>query len=399
MKNTGNNILLEQELYIGLMSGTSADGVDASIISTNGQDKLSVIGNIHLPYRTSLQHRIKALNPSSNTSSINHSDHGIIKELLEIEQELTDHHITAVKEILMEQSLAPEQIKAIGFHGQTIYHAPEKQITYQIGNAHRLAIHTNIDVVYDFRKRDIELGGQGAPLIPIFHKCLALAHGALLPACFINIGGVSNITYICEDDLIAFDSGPGNGLIDELAERLFDKRYDTSGELARSGKINHVLVEKFMQDKYFSTPYPKSLDIYHFKAFIDDVLMLDKHDAVATMTYFTATAIIESLKILPTLPKQIFICGGGVHNNYLMELMRKLSGHLKDQSKESDPCELNSIMIEDISTLKGLDADYIESQGFAYLAARRMLNFPSSFTKTTGVVKPCICGVVLNHLS
>ncbi len=389
----------DQELYIGLMSGTSADGVDASIISTNGQDAFSVIGNKHLQYPTSLQKKIKSLNPSAgrsidhNKSNVSHSDGSIIKHLLEIEKELTDYHITAVKNILNQYQLSPNQIRAIGFHGQTIYHAPESQITYQIGNAQRLAMQTNIDVVYDFRKADLELGGQGAPLIPIFHKCIALAYNIELPVCFVNIGGVSNISYIDKEDVISFDSGPGNGLIDELTERLFNQRYDNNGDIARSGKINHALVEKFMQDEYFSRGYPKSLDIYHFNSFIEDVLELDKHDAIASMTYFTAMVILYSLETLPSLPKQIFICGGGVHNSYLTELLKGLSKKINYNDRDSVG---NGIVIENISSLKALDPDYIESQGFAYLAARKLLNLPSSFSNTTGVSKPCVCGVVVN---
>lgn len=418
MQNTQSNINIHrQPLYIGLMSGTSADGVDASLISTDGQKKFNSIDDIHIAYPEALQQKIKALNPSSGESNANnmnndkssndqssnllavdHLSNSIVQTMLEVEKELTDYHIVAIQELLKKQNLSPDQIKAIGFHGQTIYHAPEKQITHQIGNPHRLAQKTDIDVVYDFRRKDIELGGQGAPLIPIFHKCLASSYDIELPVCFVNIGGVSNITYIDSDELVAFDTGPGNGLIDELVQILFNKRYDQNGDIAKSGKVNYALIENFMQDNYFFKSYPKSLDIYHFKAFINQALSLSKRDAIATITHFTAKTIIESLKILPAPPKQIFICGGGVKNSYLMDALLELyiensQKAINYQAHSKSISDLHS-PIKNISTLKGLNPDYIESQGFAYLAARRILNLPSSFSKTTGAKTSCVCGVI-----
>ncbi len=360
---------MTDNLYIGLMSGTSVDGVDASLISTDGHDKIEIICNLHLPYGQKLQHKIKGLFNLSFT-----------QELFNIEQELTLVHIQASKKLLSKANIPASQVETIGFHGQTIYHNPGKKITIQIGNPFLLAKETGIKVVFDFRKRDIAHGGQGAPLIPIFHKAIMREE---TPVAIINIGGVSNITYINHNELIAFDVGPGNALIDDACAKYFNLPYDNSGEIAANGRANINFVNRVLESEYFHQSYPKSLDRNEFSDILNQCCDMEANDIIASLTYLTAVSIAHSLKQLPLYPKNLYISGGGVHNLYLMKLISELT---------------NSVVlnIKDKLGQNNLDPEFIESQGFAYLAARYIHNLPSAFPSTTGADIENICGVIVN---
>ena len=292
--------------YIGLMSGTSFDGVDASLVKTDGVDNFTCIVNHYIPYS-------KELSSALNELSIN------IGPFLNIERRLTEVHIEAVNAIIKISRVKASDIKAIGFHGQTIKHDPQNQTIWQIGNPHLLASKTNINVIYDFRRRDMALGGQGAPLVPIFHQMIA--KDFTVPVGIINIGGVSNITYIDKKlgQLIAFDTGPGNGLIDDACRMHFNLDYDDEGRIAESGKVDFKIINEFLDYQYFKLPYPKSLDRNIFKPFIKTLQDHTPEDMVASLTYFTVLSIIRAVKLLPNYPEKIFLCGGGSKNSYLVK--------------------------------------------------------------------------------
>ncbi|MDP4709474.1 MAG: anhydro-N-acetylmuramic acid kinase [Rickettsiaceae bacterium] len=354
------------ELYIGFMSGTSLDGVDASLIRTNGIDEFVSIENIHIAYPTVFRNKMRAL--------LTHM--GLF---LDLEKQLTEFHIEATQQILNKAKLDPAEIKALGFHGQTLFHEPQNGLTLQIGNPHLLAQATGIDVVHDFRRRDVSLGGQGAPLVPIFHELLVRAQQ--LPVAVVNIGGVANITYVDEARLIAFDTGPGGALIDDAMLEYFGKPFDDNGEIAASGKVDKLLVDKVLLNKYFNAPYPKSLDRNAFVFLKDMFVTHSPVEIIATLTYLTSASIAHAVSALPNMPGKLFLCGGGRKNTQMIEWIKEI---LAQDNKE---CK-----IEDIAIISNLDSDYIESQAFAYITARFFKNLPSAFPTTTNASRANICG-------
>ncbi len=361
------------KLYIGLMSGTSLDGVDASLVKTDGIDDFAAIEDIHIPYPADLRNEISALFYDMGSG---------VAGLLEAEKRLTEIHIVATEKLLEKAKIDYEQIAALGFHGQTIFHNPDKNLTMQIGNPHLLAQKTGIDVVHDFRRRDVSLGGHGAPLIPVFHKLLA--RNSEKPVVMVNIGGVANLTYIDEDSLIAFDTGPGNALIDDICKEYFDFNYDDGGKIAADGNVDYEVVGRVLKGEYMNLPYPKSLDRNNFK-FLEELLSKhDPSDIVATLTYITSATIVHSIKMLPKNPLHLFICGGGGKNKQMMEWLNQIL------IAEDIHC-----VAADISAIDSTNPDYVESQGFAYLAARFFQNLPSAFPSTTNADEENICGCLV----
>ncbi len=357
------------DLYIGFMSGTSCDGVDASLIETDGKDYFKPIHNIAISYDLNTRNQLQEL-----------FVHSI--PFLEIEKKLTEFHIQAGNKLLSESGYSANEIKAAGFHGQTVFHKPDEGLTWQIGNPHMLASGLGIDIVHDFRRRDVAYGGQGAPLIPIFHKLLAKEHD--LPSVIVNIGGVANLTYIDEEDLIAFDTGPGNALIDDMMMKHYGNSYDDRGVRASNGSIDKMFINKVLSGEYYNLSYPKSLDRNSFMFLIKELEEKNPEDIVANLTYLTSAAIVHSISQLPDWPKQIFVCGGGAKNIQMLQWIESL---LKEQN-------INCNLL-DISQLPSMNSDYVESQGFAYLAARFCNNLPSAFPSTTGAKAPSICGCLV----
>jgi anhydro-N-acetylmuramic acid kinase len=346
-------------LAIGLMSGTSLDGVDASLIETDGDLEINFIKDQHIPYPIEFQIELKDV--------LNNK-----KPWWEVEKRLTDYHATAVSKLLSDAGVNNSTVEVIGFHGQTIYHNPLRMITWQIGNPHYLAFKTGINVVSDFRRRDVAHGGQGAPLIPIFHKCLM--RNQKLPVAVLNIGGVANITYLDKDKIIAFDTGPGNALINDAMMQFWNKPFDYNGEVALQGTIDYDLINQVLEDNYFMKPPPKSLDRNAFSV----PKTLGKYDLVSTLTMLTVQSIIKSLTLLPKIPNSIFVCGGGGNNLTLMSWLKQ---------------ETSPISFENIKEI-GPNPDFIESQGFGYLAVRYLMNLPSSFPTTTGASQEIPSGVL-----
>lgn len=358
--------LTKPGLYIGLMSGTSCDGIDASLIKTDGLNYFEPISNFFLAYEPDLQQKIRSLFQD-------------ITPFLSVETIISKQHLIAVQTLLANSSCQTSDITAIGFHGQTIKHQPDAAISWQIGNPHLLAKNLQVKIIHDFRRGDLATGGQGAPLIPVFHQLLMQKQEK--PCIVINIGGVANLTYIDHNELIAFDTGPGNALIDDFMLRAYQLTYDQNGEIAKTGMVDDHLVGSFLQNSYYQQTYPKSLDRNEYISILSQLSHLKKEDAVATLTRLTASSIIAGLKLLPKKPKHIFLCGGGARNNTLVADLKLLA---KNQGVFAQ--------INNISQLDNIDSDYIESQGFAYLAARFLALIPSSFRNTTGTKRPNICG-------
>lgn len=346
-------------IALGLMSGTSCDGIDAAIIETDGSAVSKFIAEYHLPYSRDFSKKLLSVMKAEIPFYL-------------VENELTYLHAQAIENIITSSKVKPD---VIGFHGQTIFHNSDESLSIQIGNPHILAAKFGVKVVYDFRRRDIANGGQGAPLIPIFHKALMRGHN--YPLAIVNIGGVSNATYINKEILLGYDIGPGNAYMNDAMTEHFNKSYDEDGMVAAKGFVQMDVVEKFLSDDFFSIPAPKSLDRNHFRFIIDDLKHYKAEDKVATLTMITARSIATSLAGLDI--EKLFLCGGGARNKTLVSWI-----------KES---LLNGLDVADLSEI-GFKSDYIEAQGFGFLAARCINNIPSSFPSTTGVTKPTVAGVV-----
>lgn len=368
---------------IGLMSGTSADGVDAAILYTDGREIVQAGASLFVPYPAALRGDILALMRG-------------VGDEKKIANDLTDVHIQAINNLINISNISRETFLLIGFHGQTIRHEPHEGITVQIGDAARMAVELAISVVADFRSADVKAGGQGAPFVPLYHY--ALADKLEKPLMVVNIGGVSNVTWIGEDEsrikdrnkieknsldshlsrfsLISFDSGPGNALIDDWVFSHTGQRYDVDGEIAARGVVDSAAVEDFLRDPYFLRDAPKSLDRNQFDGVLPRLSHLSLEDGAATLTSMTATGIALSFGVVPSAPKRLLVCGGGRRNQTLMRLLKSCV----------------NAPVESVEAV-GWDGDMLEAQAFAYLAARSVQGLPLSLPSTTGVSQPVNGGV------
>ena len=381
---------MKNKLYtaIGLMSGTSMDGVDASLIRSNGIDEFTNILDKYYEYDDSLHQELIDLR---NLILVDEDLRKYSNRLSELEREITIFHSKVVNEISLKYN---DEIDFIGFHGQTIFHNPEKKITKQLGEGNLLSQIVNKRVIYDFRQEDLKNNGQGAPLTPIFHHLLSQninkKYKIEFPVCFINIGGISNITKISkkneavEENLEAFDSGPGNCLIDEWIRKNSNKNFDLGGSIAKSGKINQLILNQII-DNFKIESYEKSLDIKDFDISFARGLSLE--DGCATITNFTAYLIakgIEHSNLNGTKPIKYLVCGGGRKNSFLIQ-------NIKDYLSNNKNISLDTI------DKYSYDGDYVESQAFGYLAIRSFLNLPISFPKTTGCKTPTVGGKLVKN--
>ncbi|MEQ9115784.1 MAG: anhydro-N-acetylmuramic acid kinase [Rickettsiales bacterium] len=355
---------------IGLMSGTTFDGVDAAVIKTDGE-KINDLGpTITITYPEDFRNKIRNI----TTGSID------LKNILELEDEITLLHCHAVQELLKTNKISKEDIDLVAFHGQTIYHDSKNCKTWQLANGSLMVRELGINVITDFRRRDLAHGGEGAPLVPFFHK--AISESMPKPIAFVNIGGVSNITYVNKDgEMVAFDSGPGCALIDDWVYTRVKTPFDYNGEIAARGKSNKHKIDYFIESTpFFNQVPPKSLDRNEFSNIFRKLSSLNTADGAATLTELSARAIHEGKKFLPSQPEQWVVCGGGRKNKYLMNLLR-------------DKYQLNVVNIDDLkfNNFK-LDGDFIEAQAFAYLGARSFKNLPYTLPSTTGAIQPASGG-------
>ena len=372
---------------MGLMSGTSMDGVDVSIIKSDGFDEVELILDKYFEYDTDLYKQLSTLRDKIKSSEdlTKYS-----KELSDLERALTIFHAEKISKIAIKNGI---EIDLVGFHGQTIFHNPQIKITKQLGDGNLLSQLLKKPVIYDFRQADIENNGQGAPLTPIYHRLLVNnflnkeKDNLDYPICIVNIGGISNATIIndisdnIEDDLIAYDIGPGNCLIDEWIRNNSNLKFDEDGKIAKSGKIDQLILNQAI-DNFKIESYSKSLDIKEFDISFARGLSLE--DGCSTITEFTAYLIAEGIKFLnkDNSNKYLF-CGGGRKNKFLIESIIRNSNLNKNNFDMIDNFQLNG--------------DYIESQAFAYLAIRSKLNLPISFPNTTRCNAPVVGGKLANN--
>lgn len=347
---------LKRMSAIGLMSGTSLDGVDAAWLETDGEHVNAFGPVVTLRYQDSFRADLRHLLEQAPTLP---PDSAFLRQ---IEEQLTRDHSMAVAAI-------GRRADIIGFHGQTILHAPEQHKSWQIGDPALLSHITKLPVIYDFRTEDLKAGGQGAPLAPLFHA--AMANALEKPLLIVNIGGVANATWLGpQGEIIACDTGPGNGPLDDLAQTYLRQAYDKDGVWAASGRVDETRLCKLLSHPFFALPPPKSLDRLSFSTLIAEATAsLPPVDACATLTAFVCKAI-AGVKF-PSPPKQILITGGGRHNATLM------SGLRENFSAPVSP-------VEDV----GWQGDALEAQCFAFLAVRSALGLPLSLPTTTGVPAP-----------
>lgn len=354
---------------IGLMSGTSLDGIDAALLQTDGQASVTTGPSLTVPYDPQTRALLRS---ALDTARDFTQGAPVPASIRDAERVSTEAHAAAVKALLQKAGLKAGDVGLLGFHGQTILHRPSQHWTWQIGDGALLARLTGIDVINDFRSADVAAGGQGAPLMPLYHAALARRdlRGALV---VVNIGGVGNVTYIDGDTVLAFDSGPGNAPIDDWMHRHTGKPVDKDGMLAKSGRIDEAVLARMLANPYFDRVPPKSLDRLDFG--IQAVEGLSPADGAATLTAFTAASFARAREHFPHFAPMWIVCGGGRHNAFLMEQLRaRLDGQV---------CKAEDA---------GWDGDALEAQGFAYLAARSKIGLPLSLPTTTGVKEPVTGG-------
>ncbi len=365
---------------IGLMSGTSMDGIDAALIETDGEAVHSFGPACTYPYSAAERHLLREAMVAARGLTARDTRGGV---LTLTESMITSKHADCVTAFAEANGIKLSSIDAIGFHGQTVLHRPEQQLTVQLGDGWSLSAELGVPVVYDFRAADVENGGQGAPLVPVYHRALALRAGLPLPAAFVNIGGISNVTFVPEgpaDGLIAFDSGPGNCLLDDWALMHTGEPMDRDARLAMAGSVNREALAGLISHPYFKEPPPKSLDRGAFT--LDMIGHLSPEDGAATLTAFTVAGIAAAAHLLPALPRIWIIAGGGTRNPHLFEGLRRVLG-------------VNTVTADEA----GFSADFMEAQAFAYLAVRRMNELPCTFAGTTGVSRPVIGGLLADARS
>lgn len=346
---------------MGLMSGTSMDGVDAALLVTDGVDIFEYGKALSRPYDVEMRAQLRSVMGEEGQKDAEH--------VKEVERKMTLFHADVVKELLDHADLRPEDVDVLGFHGQTVLHRPEEHLTIQIGDGDLLAEETHIPVVNRFRNADVANGGQGAPLIPAYHA--ALARDMEKPIAILNIGGVANVTWIGENgELVAFDTGPGNALIDDWMLKKHGTNMDFDGNMAASGTVNEKILSIMMKRPYFQKKPPKSLDRDDFyQRAMENLEGASVADGAATLTAFTAESVADSARnFLPQQPKKWIISGGGANNPTMMRMLRQKLGVPVEAARDV-----------------AWEGDFVEAQGFAFLAVRSLFGLPLSFPGTTGV--------------
>lgn len=365
---------------IGLMSGTSMDGIDLAVVATDGADLVERGPSHFVPYEAGFRQRIEASLEDAKSIGERLERPG---DLAALEHEITLRHATAVEVFRSRLSGRWAEVALIGFHGQTVLHRPERGLTVQLGDGALLAAKTGLPVVHDMRANDMRHGGQGAPLVPAYHAALAHSLPAdlrrKLPVAFVNIGGISNVTWVPETgDPVAFDSGPGNALIDQWVAREGGLPFDENGMIASEGGVAQSVVDAYLASAFFSRPAPKSLDRNDFT--LDKASGLELADGARTLAAVSAKAILRAAEHMPAMPKLWIVCGGGRKNPHIVGDLRR--------GAEGFGGEV--ILAEDA----GLDGDAMEAEAWAYLAVRAKRGLPLTFPTTTGCRMPVTGGVL-----
>lgn len=354
---------------IGVISGTSMDGIDISVVETDGDTLVRPGPGRTFSYPDDLRRALQDLiaDPARARS----------EPLEDLEQAVTAAHAAAIRRFMAETGINAGDVGLIGFHGQTVYHRPEIRFTRQLGRGATVARELGIDTVSRFRHADVASGGEGAPFVPLYHR--ALASALAQPVMILNLGGVGNITYIDGEEVIAFDTGPASALLDDFVLRRRGLSFDENGQLAASGAVDHALVAEFMRNPYFERPAPKSLDRQDFHARARGVDALSDADGSATLAEFTIESVVASLRHVPRAPLRWLVTGGGRRNAHFMKRLRERLG----------------VAVDPVEAV-GWDGDFLEAQAFGYLAVRSTLGLPLSLPTTTGVPYP-MPGGELHH--
>jgi anhydro-N-acetylmuramic acid kinase len=357
-------------LAIGLMSGTSLDGIDAALIDTDGEGVVRPIAFHGEDWSDDARAQLAAATAIALTCD----RPCVTPPLAQAADLVTRGHAMAVHKLLRQAGVAAAEVGVIGFHGQTVAHRPDRGWTWQIGDGAALAAACGITSVSDFRSADVAVGGQGAPLIPVYHAALT-AH-LPRPVAVLNLGGVANITFVGADgSLVAFDTGPANGLIDHWVGEQTGARFDAGGALAAAGRVDETVLGGMLDHPFFDAPAPKSLDRSDFT--IQPARGLSAADGAATLTAFTAETVALALHHLPARPSRLLVAGGGRHNPVMMRMIANRTGLPADAAESL-----------------GWNGDGVEAEGFAYMAVRRLKSLPISFPGTTGVPVAMTGGVV-----
>jgi anhydro-N-acetylmuramic acid kinase len=361
---------------LGLMSGTSMDGIDLAVVTTDGEGRVERGKGGFVPYDAAFRRRLA--DALETAKAIRHRDERP-GDLAAVEREITMRHAAAVREFV---ATCPVRPGLIGFHGQTVLHRPQQALTVQLGDGALLARETGIPVVYDMRAHDMRHGGQGAPLVPAYHAALAASLPAdrrRLPLCFVNVGGISNITFVPETgDPVAFDTGPGNALIDQWVQREGGIPFDAGGAVAAEGGVVRVVVERYLANPFFAKAGPKSLDRLDFT--LEPADGLELADGARTLATVSAEAIFAAVAHLPSPPMLWIVAGGGRKNPHIVDDLAALA--------RRDGADV--LLAEEA----GLDGDAMEAEAWAYLAVRARRGLPLTFPTTTGCSRAVTGGVL-----
>ncbi|MGR7996263.1 anhydro-N-acetylmuramic acid kinase [Xanthobacter sp. ZOL 2024] len=363
---------------VGLMSGTSLDGVDAALIETDGEAIFWLGAAQTLPYDASTRAQLRQALEDAHGVNARTDRPGVLRAA---EQRITDLHAEAVRALLTPLRLSPSDLDLVGFHGQTVIHRPDAGLTVQIGEGQRLASALGVPVMADFRAADVAAGGEGAPLVPVFHAALAARLGGPRPLAILNVGGVANVTIVGEDGLpqMACDTGPGNALLDDFMAARTGAPFDADGACAAQGRVDEAVVAAVLEHPFFRLPPPKSLDRNAFRAYVaarGGLDTLSVEDGAATLTALTAASVAKVLEHVAVPPRQWIIAGGGARNPTLCALLAVRLG----------------VPVHTAAAV-GWDGDALEAHAFGYLAARAARGLPLTFPGTTGVPRPLTGGV------
>jgi len=358
---------------IGLMSGTSLDGVDVALIETDGRRVKSFGPSGYRPYTDGERVLLRQALTEAVDLPQRDARPGILREA---ERAVTVAHAEAVAAFTVQHRITREEIDIVGFHGQTVLHRPRARLTVQIGDGQALASRLGVPVAYDFRAADVAAGGQGAPLVPVFHQALARKLGRPHPIGVLNIGGVANVTWVDGGDPVACDTGPGNALIDDFMRARTGRAYDDNGDVAAAGLVEPDFVARVLAHPFFDAPPPKSLDRNDFASLI--LREKSPEDGAATLTALTAAAIARIVPLLPKVPRSWIVVGGGARNLTMLRMLRE---------------RLTPATVEPADAL-GWSGDAIEAQAFGFLATRGLKGLPLSYPSTTGVPVPMTGGVI-----
>lgn len=352
---------------IGVISGTSMDGIDVALVETDGSESVRTGRGHTYPYPPALRKELLAI--AADAARAEHAP------LADEDLAVSASHADAIAQFMRANGLAAADIALVGLHGQTILHRPERRFTRQLGSGAEVARRLGIATVDRFRHADVAAGGQGAPFAPLYHRALAAAAKLKLPLMVLNLGGVGNVTYIDDATTIAFDTGPASALLDDWILRHTGAPYDADGAIAASGQVDAKLLAELMAHPYFALPAPKSLDRNDFHARARVVENLGLVDGAATLAAFTIESVADALRHVPSAPTRWLVTGGGRRNGFFMRALARRLG----------------VAVDPVEAV-GWDGDFIEAQCFGYLAVRSLRGLPLSLPTTTGVPKPMTGG-------